>query len=133
VDFSKINWLAVFVAPLLGFVIGGLWYGPLMGKAWMRASGVTPEQAKNSNPAKTFPLVYVLNLIASASLAMFIGPMADLQFGAMAGFLTGLTFVTVGLGVTYLFESRPMSLLAINGAYQTIFFTAMGALLGAWR
>ena len=26
---SHLNWLAILVAPLAGFVIGGIWYGPL--------------------------------------------------------------------------------------------------------
>ena len=34
--------LDVLVTALAGFVIGGLWYGPLFSKPWMKASGVTP-------------------------------------------------------------------------------------------
>jgi hypothetical protein len=130
---SHLNWLAILVAPLAGFVIGSIWYGPLFGKAWMRASGVTKEHAGSRDIAKTFGGVFVLNLIASASLAMFIGPTGTWQYGLIAGLLTGLTFISVALGVTYLFESRPFSLFAINAGYQTVLFAAMGAILGAWR
>ncbi len=47
--------LAIFVLPLIGAVlmtvIGSIWYGPLFGKAYMRAQGidpmmVTPDQKK---------------------------------------------------------------------------------------
>ncbi|MBA2459694.1 MAG: DUF1761 family protein, partial [Gemmatimonadales bacterium] len=31
----NVSLLAVLVATLLGFVLGGLWYGPLFGRAWM--------------------------------------------------------------------------------------------------
>lgn len=55
---------------LAGFVIGGLWYGPLFGKAWMRATGITEGQVRAQNKAKTYGGVFVLNLIAAASLAM---------------------------------------------------------------
>lgn len=129
----NVHWIAIVLAPLLGFVLGGLWYGPLFGKAWMRASGVSEEQARAGNNPKKFALVYVLNLIASFSLAMFIGPHADWRFGLMAGALTGLTFISVALGVTYLFESRPLRLWLINGAYQTLMFAGMGLILGAWH
>jgi hypothetical protein len=64
---------------------------------------------------------------------MFIGPSRTWQFGLIAGLLTGLTFISVAFGVTYLFESRPFSLFAINAGYQTVLFAAMGAILGAWR
>jgi hypothetical protein len=33
-----IHWLAVIAASLTGFILGGLWYGPIFGKAWQNAS-----------------------------------------------------------------------------------------------
>ena len=41
-----INWLAVIVATVATFILGGLWYGPLFGRMWMAASGMTDEKAK---------------------------------------------------------------------------------------
>ena len=37
----EINYWAVVVAALSGFAVGALWYGPLFGRQWMAASGVT--------------------------------------------------------------------------------------------
>ena len=35
-----LNWLAVLVAAVSTFLIGGLWYSPAMfGRAWMSANG----------------------------------------------------------------------------------------------
>lgn len=129
---AHINWLAVVVAPLMGFLLGGLWYGPLFGRAWAGACGVT-EQPGGKDRARIFGGTFALNLIASASLAMFIGPSATWQFGLMAGALTGATFISMALGVTYLFEGRQLKLWAINAGYQTLMFAAMGAILGAWH
>jgi hypothetical protein len=130
---SSLNWLAVIVAAVAGFIIGGLWYGPLFGQAWMSASGVTKESARSRNMAFTFGLTYVLNVVAALSLAMFIGPKADWSFGLIAGVLTGTTFVSTALGVIYLFERRSLKLWLINGGFQTVNFGAMGAILGAWH
>jgi hypothetical protein len=129
---TNINWLAVLVAALAGFAVGGLWYGPLFGKAWMAASGMTEEKARSGNLAKTYGLTLVLNLIAATSLAMFVGG-GNTQFGFFAGLMTGLTFVATALGVTYLFEQRPLSLWLINAGYQIVIFSLMGAILGAWH
>ena len=39
---ETINWLAVLVAGISAFVVGGIWYSPaLFGKAWMPASAGT--------------------------------------------------------------------------------------------
>ena len=55
------------------------------------------------------------------------------QFGLFAGFMTGATFVATALGVTFLFEGRPLSLWLIDAGYQTLNFTVMGAILGGWH
>ncbi len=129
---ANINWLAVVVAALAGFAVGGLWYGPLFGKAWMHEVGLTEEKMKSGNMLKIYGGALALNLIAAFSLAMFIGA-GDLNFGVFAGFMTGLTFVSMALGVTYLFERRSLRLWLINAGYQTVIFTVMGAILGAWH
>jgi hypothetical protein len=128
-----IHWLAVIAASLTGFILGGLWYGPIFGKAWQNASGVSEEKARSNNRPGTFILVEILNLIAATSLALFIGSHADWKFGLFAGFMTGITFIGVALGITYLFEQRPLRLWLINGGYMILNFSVMGAILGAWH
>ena len=129
---ANLNWLAILVAALAAFMIGGLWYGPLLGKAWMAEAGMTEERFKSANPLKVYGLSLTANLVAAFSLAMFIGA-GDLKFGLFAGFMTGLTFVAMALGVTYLFEQRSLRLWLINSGYQVLLFTVMGAILGAWH
>jgi hypothetical protein len=97
----------------------------------MRASGMTEEQVRGGNALRIYGLTFVLNLVAAFSLAMFIGA-GDWRFGLFAGFMTGATFIAVALGITYLFEHRPLRLWLINSGYQVLLFTAMGTLLGAW-
>jgi hypothetical protein len=58
-------------------------------------TGITQAQARARNISKTYGGVFVLNLIAAASLAIFIGPAGTWQFGLIAGLLTGLTFISV--------------------------------------
>ncbi|HSR41197.1 MAG TPA: DUF1761 domain-containing protein, partial [Longimicrobiales bacterium] len=71
-DLGAINWLAVVVAAVSTFILGGLWYGPLFGKTWMAASGMTEEKAKQGNMAMIFGVSFLLQLVAAAVLAMFI-------------------------------------------------------------
>lgn len=130
---SPLNWIAILVSALAGFVLGGIWYGPLFGKAWMRESGMTPERAHSANMPKVYGTVLLLNLIAAGSLAMFVGPNATWRFGLFAGFMTGLTFVATALGVIYLFEARGLRLWLINAGYQIAIFSVMGTILGAWH
>ena len=55
--------LATLLATVLSFVLGGLWYGPVFGKAWMRLVGVTEATLRqNFNPAKTYGITFVLGV-----------------------------------------------------------------------
>jgi hypothetical protein len=123
---------AALVAALSGFFIGGLWYGPLFQKAWMRHSGMTFERGKQQNMALVFGGTYVLNVIAAVGLSMLMADHSGWAIGLHTGALTGLFFVAPALGVIYLFESRGFGLWAINAGYQVVNFAAMGTLLGAW-
>jgi hypothetical protein len=130
---AGVNLLAILVSAISGFAIGGLWYGPILGAAWMSASGMTADRIAAVNKGLTYGCVFVLNVVAAFSLAMFIGPRRTLQFGLFAGFMTGATFVSTALGVIYLFEQKPLRLWLINAGYQTLNFTIMGAVIGAWH
>jgi hypothetical protein len=63
-----INWIAVFCSALVPLVVGFVWYGPLFGKAWLKASGLTEEQLKGANMAVIFGLTFVFSLMLSLAV-----------------------------------------------------------------
>jgi hypothetical protein len=138
-DFSSINILAVLVATLSTFLVGWLWYGPLFGKAWMNAVGLTEEQIQQGNMAKVFGLAFLFELIMAFNLAMFLtgspeaAEMMNAQMGAFYGFLTGFGWVFFALAVNSLYEQKSWKYIFINGGYWTVAFTVMGLILGAWK
>lgn len=131
---DKLNWLTVFPAALSTFLIGGIWYSPaLFGKAWMKENGFTEATLKASNMARIFGLAFVLGLIASINLAMFLGPDTNVSLGAFYGFLAGFGWVATFVGTHYLFERRSLRLFLINAGYSVVSLTVMGVIIGAWR
>ena len=129
---SNINWLSVIVAAVSSFMVGGLWYGPLFGRAWMQEWGFSEEQLGGRSMPMVFGLSLLASFIASINLEMFIGAEADLAFGLFAGFAAGLGWVAAFLGILYLFEMRSLKLYLINAGYCIVALTVMGAILGAW-
>ncbi len=130
---GAINWLAVVAAAVSSFMVGGLWYGPLFGKTWMRVSEMSEERAAQANQGRIFGLSFVLQLIAAAVLALFIGAEASLGFALFAAGSVGLFWVAPALGVVYLFEQRSLAHWAVNSGYQVVAFLLMGLVIGAWR
>jgi hypothetical protein len=134
-DFSKINYLAVLVAALANFLLGGLWYSPLLfGKAWMRANNFTDTDLQTFSKARMFGWSFVFSLVMALNLAMFLaGPATNLSWGITAGVLTGLGWVAMAIAIVGVFENKSGTYILINGGYMTVAFTVMGAILGAWR
>ena len=51
---DMMNVWAVLAAAIASMILGGLWYSPLLfANAWMRASGVTEEKAKNGEHGRS--------------------------------------------------------------------------------
>ena len=129
----EISWLATLVATVLAFALGGLWYGPLFGKAWMAEHGFTEEQlAKDFNPAKTYGLTAVLAALSAVVFGIFLALLGERPplFAAGFGFSAGLFWVAASIGTNYLFERSSLKLFLINGGYHVVRFTLMGAAFG---
>ena len=131
---ESLNYFAVITAALSTFVIGGLWYSPVLFQgAWMRANGFTEADLAASSPTRIFGLAFVFALIMAVNLAMFLNdPATTTAWGATAGALTAV-WVVLGIATVALFERRPPLYIAVNGGYWLVSFVVMGAILGAWR
>ena len=134
-DISTLNWPAILLAALSTFLIGGLWYSPLLfGKAWMKENNLTDEGLKSSNMARVFGFAFLWSLVMSFNLAMYLNDEATtLSWGAMAGFLAGFGWVAMAIFIIGLFERRSLKYMLINAGYMVISFVIMGIILGAWR
>lgn len=127
------HWLPVVLAALAGFLVGGLWYGPLFGKAWMKARGITPESAAGANMPLIFGATFVLNLIAAfmldhlyATYDMRLG----LHYSLVIAAIIGIGFIATSIGVNYLFSRQPRSLFLIDAGYWITIYLVMGAIFG---
>ena len=130
----ELNYLAILAATAASFVLGGLWYSPvLFGKIWMVETGITEESAQQRNMVKVFGLAILATLIVAFNLAAFLGPEASLTSGAFYGFLAGAGWVAMAFAINDLFEGRTLRLFAINAGYHTLSFTLMGAIIGVWN
>lgn len=130
---TEVNLWAVLTAAVVCFVIGGLWYGPLFGKAWMAAVNMTEEDAAKGNMPLIFGTTFVLQLIAALALALVAGSQSTLSSGLCLGLLVGIFWVATAFGTSYLFEQRCLKLWLINAGYNVVTFAAMGAIVGVWH
>ena len=130
-----INWLAMVLAALAGFLVGGLWYGPLFLKAWQREAGITQQMMAKRNPALVFGGAFLLNLFASFILGHVLATYGRPELGVsiMVSGGVALGFIATAFGVNYLFAAKSLKLFVIDAGYWIVIYSAMGAIYGVMR
>ncbi len=132
---STLNWFAILAAAVSSFLIGGLWYSPLLfANRWMKENNFTAEDMKKGNMAKTFGLSLLFSIVMAYILYLFLDPNSHTTagWGAMLGFHVGFGFAAMTICVTGQFERRSTVYMLIHSGYFIVSFTVMGLILGAW-
>ncbi len=130
-NYMALNWVAILIATVAGFVLGGLWYGPLFGKAWMHAIGKRPEDIRPS-PAP-FIISFVTALITAIVLALLILGIVRVIDGAILGLVIGIGFIATAMASDSAFCGWGVRLFLIQAGYRVTYSVLMGAILTWWR
>jgi len=135
----KINYPAVFVSALAYWILGAVWYSPLLfERSFVALKGWTPEEleaVRAASHAGEIGAALAVSLLTAYVLAHFVrlAGAETARTGVLAGFWLWLGFVVTTNLSTVLFEGRPLGLYLINNGYHLVGLLGMGALLAAWR
>ena len=135
----KINYPAVFVSALAYWMLGALWYSPLLfASPFISLKGWTPEQleaVRAASHAGEIGAALAVSLLTAYVLAHFVRftGAETAASGGLAGFWLWLGFVVTTNLSTVIFEGRPLGLYLINNGYHLAGILGMGALLAVWR
>ena len=129
-----INYLAVLAAGLANFIVGGLWYSPVMFvKTWKAELGVGPDApAKPRSMAVMLAGTFVLGLVQAGRFAVFLGQQPPLM-GAAYGLAAGVCWVATAFAINYMYAGRSLKLFLIDGGFNVVVFTLYGLILGLWH
>jgi hypothetical protein len=139
-DSMKIKYPAVIVATLVHYILGGLWYSPLLfGNKFLQIIGWTPEQLAQMQasgpPVKELTIAFVMSLVLVYILAHFVQyTKARTAWGGIeTAFWLWLGFIVTTQLATVIFEKRPLGLYLINIGYQLVGCSLAGVILALWR
>src|SRR5262245_13708559 len=130
--------LPVLVSAVAVFVLGALWYSPvLFGRAWVRAHGYTDEKlaGMRATAGKAYAVSFVCYVVMAAAMSFLIGRMdiTMIKGGVKLGAVLGFGFAaTIGLTAN-MFSERRLSAWLIDAGYQVAYLILMGVILVAWR
>lgn len=137
---TDVDWIAALAAAVVAFVLGALWYSPLLfARPWRRAMGWEDKSAQELEALrrKAGP-AYLVSFLAWFGMAVVLSIVTDWADaatwvdGAGVAALLWLGFVaTIGL-TAQMFHSRPRGLFLVDGSYQLVFMMLMGAIVAGW-
>ncbi len=120
----------VLLAAVSSFVVGGLWYSPMLfGRLWNAENG---SAAGAGHPAKVFGVSFVFSLVAAACFGWLVGSAPGLETSIRTGALVGVGFVAASFGINYQFAQRSFKLWLIDGGYHVAQFLLFGLIFGLW-
>ena len=134
----KINYPAVFVAAVVHFIIGGLWYGLIFGNKFIEISGWTPAQVEKiaaESHWSQYAVAFATSLVLVYILAHFVQYTGakGVTGGMQTAFWLWLGFVATTQLATVIFEQRKLGLYLLNVGYQLVAGLICGAILAAWK
>jgi hypothetical protein len=131
-DLSQVSWLGVIVGAAIYFLLGALWYSPLLfANPWQAAIGWDPSRTPPQMNPMTYVLPAAMYLVAGVAMAVIAGVTGTdtLTEGLILGLLTGIGFALPMVGVEATFDPnkpRPMAWFLITVAYHLIGFAILG-------
>ena len=133
IDFSGLNWIAILVSTGAAFALGGIWYGPAFGKAWMAALGKTEEELQPS--PRPFIISFFAALLTCVLLAAIIKGFAltTLVDGIIIGFVCGIGFIAASMASDAAFCGWGIRLFLIQAGYRVVYTVIMGMILAVWQ
>lgn len=132
----QVNYWAVLVVGIVMFLLGGLWYSPvLFAKRWTALVDRPEEDLKRASSPVNFVFVFLAELVTAFVLAVIVGwaGAATAGDGALVGFLCWLGLAGATSFMTYTLSARPTSLWAIDSGYTLVTFLIGGVILALWR
>lgn len=131
--FAGVDYWAVVIAGVIGYVAGAFWYWGLS-KPWMAAQGFTPESMKANQSPTPFIVAFVADLVMAWMLAGVIGHLGIGQVTVRNSVISALAvwfgFVLTTQTVNYSFGRRPLTLLAIDAGHWLIVLLVQSIVIG---
>ena len=130
--FAGMNYLAILVAAVAGFVFAAAYY-TILGKAWMAALGKTEAEVRAKSPL-SFIIAAVAQLLMATMLAGIMGHLGEGQVTLRNGVVTAgfvwLGFVITTMAVNHTFQGAKRMLTVIDGAHWLGVLVVQGIIIG---
>ena len=137
--FAGINYLAVIIAAVAGWLAGAVYYG-VLAKPWVAAHGKTMEAFKAEQTAHKgtvhawlpFALAFLAELVMAYVLAGLVGHLgaAAIRSAVISGLFVWAGFMVTTMLVNNAFAGRRYMLTLIDAGHWLVVSVVMGVVIG---
>ena len=127
----SMNYLAILVASIIGYIIGALWYSPLLfSKSWVKLSKNKSPEMKASTYILGFLSILIFNFVLSIIIS-YTGASTFVE-GMKMGALLWIGFIATTLFGGVIYEKMPMKLFWITSIQYLIAMLIASGILAIW-
>ena len=113
------NILAIALATVSNFLLGGLWYSLLFGKMWMRESALDPEKIQ-CHSKKPYFIAFICSFFAAVGFDYLVSNSPSLEHNLIIGSIIGVLLVATSFCTNYQFAARSTKLFLIDAGYSIV-------------
>ena len=130
---NELNYLAILVAAVGGFLVAGLWYSnSLFAKDWMTENNFSAEDLPDPMPAMIKSFIATLLLAFGLAILLRMTDTTGWLAGAAFGTILAI-FIHGAAGFpNYAFEQKSVRLFMIHLGNSVFGLMLMGAILATW-
>lgn len=136
-DFSfvqNINFLAVLVAAVAYWILGALWYSPLLfSKPWARY--VNFQEEWRNNMMMSMILSFIGFFITCFTVAVLVSHLVypDLVRSIKIAVIAGIGLTAVPIWINSLYSKRPIGLFLIDAGYHFLGIVIAAIIISLWQ
>lgn len=134
----SINFVAVAAAACAFFIIGSLWFSPLLfSSIWVKEleqHNVVIKQPTQADLVSKMLLTYAANFITAWAMGclVYLTGSATILSGLILGTIVALGFAVTSVGSVFIWESRSLKLFLIDVGYPVVGIIVSAIILSLW-
>ncbi|MDG1995495.1 MAG: DUF1761 domain-containing protein [Emcibacteraceae bacterium] len=128
-SFTELNFLAIILATIAKFMVGGLWFSKILfGAAWLQEVGLKEEEL--GSPKNALMIGFGTCLLVVFSMAVLFQIMAlDLRTALAVTVIMALGITSAQFGLAFAFEGKSLKLFLIYATQCVAEFVVVALIL----
>lgn len=137
--FGYINYWAVLVAGIIYWLLGMLWFSPIVvGKSWLeelKKHGIKVSKPESKKIIEKSIWTFALNVLVAFGVAILVNSLGIHTFGGglSLGLILSICFAAAAMGISYIWESRSVKLSFYDIFYPFIGILVSSIIIALWR